>query len=199
MPVTLQDLPMRRILWTLVASALGLLGVLVAPQTALGMGFVGIAPEPAFDHTAPAPPVMVSPTDGSTTTNGNVPITGTAEPGSLVVVVVDGQEAGSAFAEEDGNVGFVPRQPLVEGERAVVAIALDEAGNASQPSAPVRVTIAARATDTGLQRLGGGRVVAAAIPDTGGPPLGLRALAALCLTAVAGTLLVAQRRRQQSS
>lgn len=69
-------------------------------------------------------------------------ITGTAEAGSLVEVFIGGASAGTATAASDGSWTFDNTgAPLGEGSFAVTASAIDVAGNASDVSAPLSITI----------------------------------------------------------
>ena len=95
----------------------------------------------AVDTTAPDAPVITSPADGDILTDLTPEITGTAEPGSTVTVIVDGEPIGETTADEDGDWTFTPTTPLTPGEHEITATATDPAGNVSDPSAPVGVTV----------------------------------------------------------
>jgi LPXTG-motif cell wall-anchored protein len=92
------------------------------------------------DTTGPAAPVITSPADGSTTNDDTPPITGTAEPGSIVTIVIDGTEVGAAETDESGDWTFQPTTPLTEGDHTVTATATDDAGNTG-PAASVDFTV----------------------------------------------------------
>lgn len=183
-----------------------------------GFSFTPTAPLPTGPHTAtavqttdggtsapsngndftitadqPAAPVITSPTNGSTTTNPNVPISGTAPPGSQVIIVIDGTEAGSTIADGSGTFSFTPLSPLSAGKHEIVAVAVDGDGNRSQPSDPVSVTVVAAATN-GSQPLGRG--AAGTLASTGGPTGWLTLGAILSLMGGAAALTGARRRKR---
>lgn len=164
------------------------------------------------DTDAPAPPVITSPDDGSTTTDPTPVIRGTGEPGSTVIISIDGEEVGSAVVDEDGNFTFVPTEPLSPGEHVVTAVAVDDAGNQSGPSEPVEFTVvtpddgtdsgtgggsgAGVDSGTGSDTGTGGTTDAAAdsLADTGGPA-GWLAAAGTVLVAVGARAMVLVRRQ----
>ncbi|MHB8876819.1 MAG: Ig-like domain-containing protein [Myxococcaceae bacterium] len=86
-----------------------------------------------IDTTPPLTPTVVGPADGSRT--GATPtVTGTAEPGSTVTVLIDGASIGTTTVQGDGTWSLVVPAALSSGAHAVFATATDEAGNASLPS-----------------------------------------------------------------
>ncbi|MCE4226781.1 hemagglutinin [Methylobacterium sp. C25] len=92
-----------------------------------------------IDLTAPASPVIAafaSPTNDATPT-----ITGTAEAGSTVTISDNGTVIGTALAGSDGIFIFVPTGALADGTSSFTATAQDAAGNVSQPSAAVALSI----------------------------------------------------------
>lgn len=136
-----------------------------------------------IDTTPPAAPVITSPADGSSTTDPTPPITGTAEPGSEVTVIVDGTAIGSTTADENGDWTFTPTSPLPNGEHEITAEATDGAGNTGPESEPVTVTIAQPATGEGE------------LPATGGVVPVAAALVGGLLLALGAGLITARRRR----
>ncbi|WP_354424119.1 Ig-like domain-containing protein [Variovorax atrisoli] len=92
----------------------------------------GNASQPAttvIDRTPPAVP-KVNPTDGN-------PITGTAEPGSIVTVIDDkGTVIGSAATGANGVYSLTPNRLPVNGE-LIKVVATDAAGNASAPATAI--------------------------------------------------------------
>ena len=104
------------------------------------------------DTTAPDAPVIGGLYDdvGSETgelepsdvTDDNRPtISGTAEAGATVAIYDNGQKLGETTADDNGNWSFTPEQPMTDGEHEIIAVAVDQAGNASEPSAPFDFTL----------------------------------------------------------
>lgn len=95
------------------------------------------------DTTAPAAPVITSPVDGAISNNPTPTITGTAEPGATVEVIVDGRPVGRATADNEGNWRYTltQSQALPEGEHTVVARAIDPVGNEGPASPPTTFTV----------------------------------------------------------
>ena len=72
---------------------------------------------------------MTSPSDLD---NGKGPITGTAEPGSTVIIRdEDGNELGRDTADENGDFEIALDEPLMDGGHDLELIAQDKAGNTS--------------------------------------------------------------------
>ncbi|OEC37617.1 hypothetical protein A7D27_25110 [Pseudomonas sp. 1D4] len=71
---------------------------------------------------------------GGTTDDTRPKISGAAEPLTTVVVFDSGQEVGRTQALADGSWGLTPSSPLTPGAHSLTALAIDQAGNASQPS-----------------------------------------------------------------
>ena len=96
----------------------------------------------AVDTTPPDAPVIETPADGSTTNDPTPDFTGTAEPGSTVVVEDgEGNEVCTAVAAPvTGAWSCTPTDPIADGEDTYTATATDEAGNTS-PEDTVTVTI----------------------------------------------------------
>ena len=105
------------------------------------------------DTTPPAPPVVITPANGSIINNNQPTYSGTAEPGTTVTVIVDGAVVGTTTADGAGNWSLVQPTALVEGSHTVKATAADAVGNTSAdsntntftvdttpPAAPVVVT-----------------------------------------------------------
>jgi len=82
------------------------------------------------DTKAPTAPVVTSPSD---LTDGKGPITGTAEPGSTVIIRdEDGNEIGRGEANDDGDFSIELDEPLTDGEHKLELVAQDKAGNSSE-------------------------------------------------------------------
>ena len=60
------------------------------------------------DTTAPAAPVVLTPANGSTTSDNTPAFSGTAEADSTVSVIVDGTPMGPVTADASGNWSFTP-------------------------------------------------------------------------------------------
>jgi len=101
------------------------------------------------DTTAPAPPVIQTPADGSITTDTTPAITGTAEAGSTVTVYdTDGTtELCAATADGSGNWTCTPASAMSEGPHTITATATDASNNTSAASAPNTFTIDSVAPD----------------------------------------------------
>ncbi len=85
-----------------------------------------------IDTKAPDAPVVTSPADLA---DGTGPITGTAEPGTVVVIRDEnGEELGRDTADENGNWTVELDEPLRDGKHDLEVIAQDTAGNASAPT-----------------------------------------------------------------
>ncbi|MCS5511234.1 Ig-like domain-containing protein [Curtobacterium flaccumfaciens pv. betae] len=84
------------------------------------------------DTKAPTAPIVTSPSDLD---NGKGPITGTAEPGSTVIIRdEEGNELGRGEANDDGDFSIELDEPLTDGEHKLELVAADKAGNESDPT-----------------------------------------------------------------
>src|SRR5918997_5336042 len=93
------------------------------------------------DATAPDPPVITAPADGSVTGDTTPTVTGTAEPGSTGVVTDQaGNVLGTGVTAPDGTWSF-DSPALADGTYTITATATDALGNTSAPSAPVTFTV----------------------------------------------------------
>lgn len=121
-----------------------LAGLLVAGGLAAAGGGGGgnSAPQPPSDTTRPDKPII----DSLGTTNINKPtITGTAEPNSIITVVIKDSDnntvdTGTTQTDGKGNWSYTPKTELPDGDNTVGATATDEAGNKSD-EATTGVTI----------------------------------------------------------
>ncbi len=80
-----------------------------------------------IDFSAPAV-AITTPTDGTLTASDRITVTGTAEPGATVEVLVDGVKVGETTADANGNWTFEVG-PLADGDHDIEAVAFDAAGN----------------------------------------------------------------------
>ncbi|MGH3033191.1 MAG: Ig-like domain-containing protein [Gaiellaceae bacterium] len=92
------------------------------------------------DTTAPDPPVITSPADGSTNTTGTVALAGTAEPGS-VVEIFDGGVSKAFATTTAGGTWARTLTGVGNGSHSYTATARDAASNTSAPSTPVTVLV----------------------------------------------------------
>jgi hypothetical protein len=86
------------------------------------------------DTTAPAAPVLTGPTDGASLNDTTPTISGSAEPGSTVTIILDGSDAGMVPVGAGGTWTWTPPTALGEGDHSVVVRAEDEAGNVGSDS-----------------------------------------------------------------
>ncbi|WP_239071829.1 Ig-like domain-containing protein [Amycolatopsis sp. SID8362] len=98
---------------------------------------------------APAPPVISSPVDGSTTDDSTPTIKGTGEPGATIKVTIDGTPAGTVTVGADGTWTLETTNQLADGQHTVVATQTDPAGNVSTDSQKVAFTVAHEAPGDG--------------------------------------------------
>ncbi|MCD1125687.1 Ig-like domain-containing protein [Jinshanibacter sp. LJY008] len=100
------------------------------------------------DTTAPATPAAPAITDnvgdktgpinnGDKTDDNQPEFNGKGEAGDVIAIIDNGTVIGSTVVDDNGNWSWTPEAPLAEGEHSITIVETDEAGNASQPSAPV--------------------------------------------------------------
>lgn len=86
----------------------------------------------AFSVDTSSPSVsLTSPTDGSVTNDDTPVISGTAEPGSTVILSIDGIAVDTIVVPGSGLWSFTPDVSLTSGEHALQISAVDPTGNAS--------------------------------------------------------------------
>jgi hypothetical protein len=107
----------------------------IAPMAVDATAPVGGVECDAPDEQAPAAPVIETPADGSTTSDTTPDFSGTAEPGSTVVVRDAGgnEVCSDVAAPGTGAWSCTPSTPLPEGQNPYTATAEDAAGNESGP------------------------------------------------------------------
>ncbi|MEL6182158.1 MAG: hypothetical protein AAFS10_24580, partial [Myxococcota bacterium] len=120
-----------------------------------GVGNRSVSPPHTFvvDTTAPDAPVLTAPIDGAVVNDAAVGVEGTAEANAVVAVWADGateEPLCTVNASPEGAFGC--ELLLDDGTFMLVAEATDAAGNRSELSEPVAVTVMATvmAMDTGM-------------------------------------------------
>ncbi|WP_082282730.1 Ig-like domain-containing protein [Myxococcus hansupus] len=117
------------------------------------------------DTAAPDAPVITAPANGVSVPTQQPVISGTAEPGTVVTVTVDGNVLGSAPVDANGDWTFTPPAPLDQGSHTVTVTSTDAAGNVSDPSAPTTFTVDTVAPDAPeITAPGDGTTLATATP-----------------------------------
>jgi hypothetical protein len=117
----------------------------VAVDEAGNRGLPSLPYDLTIDTLAPGKPAITSVYDNQGDQTGNLAqgdltddskpdITGTAEPGSTVIIYDNGVEIGRAPTDDAGNWTFTPTLPLLNGPHDLTAKAEDKAGNVSEPS-----------------------------------------------------------------
>ena len=94
------------------------------------------------DTTPPLPPEITSPTEGTDTNDPSPMITGTGEEkGNLITVTDKGKTVCTAEVLDDKTWACTPEIPFIDGGHTLTATETDEAGNISEPSKPVTITV----------------------------------------------------------
>ncbi|MBZ4331842.1 Ig-like domain-containing protein [Corallococcus sp. AS-1-12] len=88
----------------------------------------------SVDTTAPNAPVFTAPALNATVTTARPAITGTADAGSQVTLVIGGTSYGPLTVDGTGRWSFTPATDLPQGTLTVTATATDAAGNVSDAS-----------------------------------------------------------------
>jgi hypothetical protein len=92
-----------------------------------------------IDTQAPAVPTVT--TDKSPTSDNTPTVTGKAEPNSTVTIIVDGKPAGTTTADGNGNYNYTFNPALSDGNHNVTTTATDAAGNTSQQTPPLSLSV----------------------------------------------------------
>ena len=87
----------------------------------------------------PSPPIIGSPTDGTSTNNPSQTVSGTAEPNSTVEVFVNGVSQGTTSTDSNGDWSLPIT--LSEGVNTITSTVTDINGNTSDESTPITVTL----------------------------------------------------------
>ncbi|KLG04700.1 hypothetical protein YA49_20265, partial [Enterobacter cloacae subsp. cloacae] len=116
------------------------------------------------DTTAPDAPTINSVYDdvgsktgelesGDITDDHQPTLTGRAEAGSVVTIYDNSQAIGTAEVDADGNWTFTPENKLEGGEHVFTVVAMDKAGNTSEPSTGFEVIMSEGDGPTQIARL----------------------------------------------
>ncbi len=119
-----------------------------------------------IDNTAPAAPVITSPSAGASMPVGEpIVVSGTAEPGSTVTVTIGGTTL-TTTADPSGtfSVGFPG--PFDAGDYTVTATATDAAGNVSAPTSVSFVVASGMSGNTGTTGMPGTSGMSATTGET---------------------------------
>jgi hypothetical protein len=93
------------------------------------------------DTTPPNAPTVIEPEDGGTIADDPPTFSGETEPGATIQVRDDeGNVICETVADENGNWTCTPDEPLGDGEYDLDVVAIDEAGNESEPT-EVAITV----------------------------------------------------------
>ncbi len=119
-----------------------------------------------IDATVPAAPVVVSPANGSITSNNKPSVSGAAEANSSIGIFVDGTLQGTTTTSNSGNYAFQLTAALAEGSHAVRTTATDGAGNTSPNSNTNTFTIDQTAPSVAISSTASGSTANSPIPVT---------------------------------
>lgn len=129
--------------------------------------------------------VILSPTAGQTLGVDPPTIAGTAAPGAIIEITIDGEHVATVTADVDGNWSYTPAAPLGEGEHEIVVRASNPSGDESMAS--VRFDID---TSTLPNERGG-------LTGGGGCNVGVQSQPVAWFAVLAGLALFVARRRGQ--
>ncbi|SDD84558.1 Listeria/Bacterioides repeat-containing protein [Paenibacillus sp. UNCCL117] len=93
------------------------------------------------DWKQPAVPALMTPLNGEYTNNRSPVFSGTADGGATVVIILDGSEAATVMATDEGNWSWTPPDGLAEGLHTVRAGVVDSTGNPTSLSAEHGFTV----------------------------------------------------------
>ncbi|MHA7628969.1 kelch repeat-containing protein [Corallococcus sp. M7] len=99
------------------------------------------------DLEAPEAPVVLTPAHDAVVTTQTPILSGRAEPGSTVTLVLDGLPLGSTTTHDTGAWSFTPGTALAQGRHTVTVQASDAAGHASPVSPPTFFSVDSIAPD----------------------------------------------------
>ncbi|RJS20848.1 hypothetical protein DRW03_19430 [Corallococcus sp. H22C18031201] len=111
------------------------------------------------DTVAPSAPVMSVPAPGAELQTPRPALSGKAEPGSRVLIALDGAEVGSALVGDTGEWGFTVANAVQDGRHSLEVRAMDGAGNVGVNSAPREFAVDTQAPDTRILAGPEGRIL----------------------------------------
>ncbi len=113
-----------------------------ATQTDVAGNMGPASPTTTFTvEAANPPPVITTPTDGSTVSTRSPPIGGTSPSGVTITVRLNGMVLGTTTSTAQGTWSLTPPTPLAPGTYSAVATATNSAGNVSANSNTVVFSI----------------------------------------------------------
>jgi hypothetical protein len=92
---------------------------------------VGQQQQPVIATVAPAPPIILFPTNGADFNNNRPVISGIGEVNDLATIYINGSPAGTTPIDAMGHWSFTPTTALADGPYTVKATETDGAGNVS--------------------------------------------------------------------
>ncbi|WP_177222696.1 Ig-like domain-containing protein [Chitinophaga sp. YR627] len=122
-------------LHTITATATDAAGNTSLPGAPLKFAIDAVAPE------VPAPPILPGINIPGLVNTTEPTITGTGEPGTLIIIYTDGKAIGSAMVKANGEWSYTYNPPLKEGPHKITVTASDELGNESGHSREVILTV----------------------------------------------------------
>jgi len=113
-------------------------GTLSPPSQPYVLDIDTTAPDPVGNLTIvdDSSPVIGQLASGDATNDSTPIISGTAEPGTTVNIYDNGVLIGTTTVGSDGQWGFIPGSPLLDGTHQITTAVVDAAGNTSQISPP---------------------------------------------------------------
>ncbi|WP_265303358.1 Ig-like domain-containing protein [Pantoea sp. JK] len=90
---------------------------------------------------------------GGVTDDTTPTIVGTAKPGHIVTVIIDGQAQGSVISDANGHWEYTPATALTDGPHAIIATAKDSMGNSMPDSGAYNIIVDTIAPVVGSQSL----------------------------------------------
>ncbi|HLL75602.1 MAG TPA: chitobiase/beta-hexosaminidase C-terminal domain-containing protein [Pyrinomonadaceae bacterium] len=121
------------------------------PPLAVTIDTIAVTPSSAF-----LDPSSDTGTQGDGITNDTTPaVRGTAEPGVQLDLYFDGLQWGSGAAGPDGQYVLVSNQPLTAGLHTAYVVSSDVAGNVSNPTPLISITVDTTAAASNITPQGG--------------------------------------------